>query len=96
MEGEEEGDNDAVAQVDGNDGVDIEDGFVIEYDVRIDFDVRIGLGVKIGIEMTDRDEMIDADVKNKVGAWVVVVELAVCVATEMLADVMSKGGLVGA
>jgi len=66
---EEEGDNDAAAQVDGNDGVDNEDSFVIVYDVRIDFDVKIGLGVKIGIdEKTDRDEMVDVDVKYKVGA----------------------------
>ena len=54
---EEEDDNDAAAQVDGDDGVDI------EYDVRIDFDARIGLG-----EKTDRDEMVGVDVKNKVGA----------------------------
>ena len=74
MEEEAEGDSDATAQVDGNDGVDIENDFVIAYDVRIEFDVRI-LGVKIGIdEMTDRDEMVDVDVKNKVGAWMGVVE----------------------
>jgi hypothetical protein len=66
---EEEGDNDAAAQVDENDdGVDIEDGFVNEYDVRIDFGVKIGPGVKIGIgEKTDRDEMVDVVVKNIVG-----------------------------
>lgn len=93
---EEEGDNDAAAQVDENVGGDIEDDFVIEYDVRIDLDVRI-LGVKIGIdENTDRDEMVDVDVKNKVDAWVGVVELAVHVVIETLAGVRSEGGHVGA
>ena len=87
----EEDDIDATAQVAGNDGVDIEDGFVIECDVRIGFGVGIDLGVQFGIdEKTDRDEMVDADVKNKVGAWLGVVELAVCVAT----GVASEGGSV--
>jgi hypothetical protein len=93
---EEEGDNDAAAQVDGNDGDDIEDDFVIEYDVRVDFDVRVALGVKIGIdEKTDRDEMVVVDVKNKVGVWVVV-ELAVDAVIEIFAGVASEGGSVGA
>ena len=79
---EEEGDNDAAAQVDGNDGDDIGDSFVIQYDVRI------GLGVKIGIdEKTDHDEKVDADVQNRVGAQVVVVELAVHVVIEKLVGV---------
>lgn len=89
VEVEEEGDNDAAAQVVGNDGEDIEDDFVIEYDVKIGFDVKIALGVEIGIdEKTDRDEI---DVKNKVGVWVGVVELAVHVVIEILAGVKSVG-----
>lgn len=87
----EEGDNDAAAQVDGDDDVDIEDGFVIEYDVRIGLDVKIGLD-----EKTDRDEIVDVDVRNKVGAWVGAVELAVQVVIEMFAGVTLEGGSVGA
>ena len=97
-EEEEEGDNDATAQVDENDdGVDIEDDFVNEYDVKIDFDVKIGLGVKVGLddEKTDRDEMVDADVKNKDDVWVEVVDSAVHVVIEIFADVRSDGGPVG-
>jgi hypothetical protein len=68
-----EGDSDAAALIDGNDGFDIEDGFVIdvEYDVTIDFDVSIALGVKIGFdEKTDHDELVVVDVENEAGAWV--------------------------
>ena len=69
-----EGDNDAVARVDGivivivivdgNDDVDIER---VE---TIDFEGRIALGVKIDFdEKTGRDEIVGV-VKNEAGSWV--------------------------